>query len=121
MTPELLVTGAVDLLNEVSTSKVTGEEDRYSHTDLYDFAANVQGAEKIYQLLAPALKEKDQKLTSEIEKRFADVYSLLDQHKQGEGYKLYTELNESELKELSLAIDALAEPLSQIGIVTEAS
>ena len=67
VTPELLVTGAVDLLNEVSTSKVTGEEDRYSHTDLYDFAANVQGAEKIYQLLAPALKEKDQEVTSEIE------------------------------------------------------
>ena len=96
VTPELSVIGAVDLLNEVSTSEVTGEEDRYSHTDLYDFAANVQGAEKIYQLLAPALKEKDQKLTSEIEKRFGDVYSFMDQHKQGEGYKLYTELNESE-------------------------
>ncbi|WP_338449709.1 iron uptake system protein EfeO [Niallia oryzisoli] len=121
VTPELLVTGAVDLLNEVSTSKVTGEEDRYSHTDLYDFAANVQGAEKIYQLLAPALSEKDAALASEIEKRFADVYSLLDQHKQGENYKLYTELTESEVKDLSLAIDALAEPLSQIGIVTEAS
>ena len=60
VTPELLITGAVDLLNEVSTSKVTGEEDRYSHTDLYDFAANVQGAEKIYQLLNPALKKKDE-------------------------------------------------------------
>ena len=58
VTPELLVTGAVDLLNEVSTSKVTGEEDRYSHTDLYDFAANVQGAEKIYQLLAPSTQRK---------------------------------------------------------------
>jgi len=121
VTPELLVTGAVDLLNEVSTSKVTGEEDRYSHTDLYDFAANVQGAEKIYQLLEPALKEKDSALASDIEKRFADVYSLLDQHKQGDAYKLYTELTESEVKDLSLAIDALAEPLSQIGIVTEAS
>ena len=59
VTPDLLITGAVDLLNEVSTSKVTGEEDRYSHTDLYDFVANVQGAEKIYELLTPALKEKD--------------------------------------------------------------
>lgn len=58
VTPELLISGAVDLLNEVSTSKVTGEEDRYSHTDLYDFVANVQGAEKIYQLLKPALTKK---------------------------------------------------------------
>ncbi len=38
-----MVTGAVELLNEVSTSKVTGEEERYSHTDLWDFQANVEG------------------------------------------------------------------------------
>ncbi|WP_075982734.1 iron uptake system protein EfeO [Bacillus massilinigeriensis] len=121
VTPELLITGAVDLLNEVSTSKVTGEEDRYSHTDLYDFVANVQGAEKIYQLLNPTLKEKNQELSSEIQSRFDDVYTLLDQQKQGEGYKLYTELTKDEVKQLSQAIDALAEPLSQIGIVVEGS
>ena len=54
VTPDVLITGAVDLFNEVSTSKVTGEEDRYSHTDLYDFVANVEGAEKIYELLTPS-------------------------------------------------------------------
>ncbi|MEO2078088.1 MAG: iron uptake system protein EfeO [Bacillus sp. (in: firmicutes)] len=121
VTPDLLITGAVDLLNEVSTSKVTGEEDRYSHTDLYDFAANVEGAEKIYQLLQPALKEKNEEVSKEIQARFDDVYALLNQHKNGEGYKLYTELTEAQVKELSQAIDALAEPLSQIGMVTEAS
>lgn len=121
VTPDLLITGAVDLLNEVSTSKVTGEEDRYSHTDLYDFAANVEGAEKIYQLLKPALEKKDKDVSTEIQARFDDVYSLLNQHKNGDGYKLYTELTEAQVKELSQAIDALAEPLSQIGIITEAS
>lgn len=121
VTPDLLITGAVDLLNEVSTSKVTGEEDRYSHTDLYDFAANVEGAEKIYQLLQPALEKKDKDVSKEIQDRFNDVYSLLNQHKNGDGYKLYTELTEAQVKELSQAIDALAEPLSQIGIITEAS
>lgn len=54
----LLVTGAVELLNEVSSSKVTGEEERYSHTDLYDFVANVEGAQKIYELLKPELAKK---------------------------------------------------------------
>ncbi|RFU61062.1 iron uptake system protein EfeO [Peribacillus glennii] len=121
VTPELLITGAVDLLNEVSTSKVTGEEDRYSHTDLYDFAANVQGAEKIYELLKPALMEKDEALSEDIRKRFDDVYSLLNQHKKGDAYKIYTELTKPEVKQLSQSIDALAEPLSQIGIVTGAS
>lgn len=121
VTPDLLITGAVDLLNEVSTSKVTGEEDRYSHTDLYDFVANVEGAEKIYQLLKPTLQKKDEELSKEIQSRFDDVYGLLEQHKKGDGYKVYTDLSKEEVKALSQAIDALAEPLSQIGIVTEAS
>ena len=120
VTTDLLITGAVDLLNEVSTSKVTGEEDRYSHTDLFDFAANVEGADKIFQLLNPALKEKDEELSKEIQTRFDEVFSLLNKHKNDEGYKVYTDLSEAEVKELSQAIDALAEPLSQIGIVTEA-
>ncbi|MGE7604556.1 iron uptake system protein EfeO [Peribacillus sp. NPDC097675] len=121
VTPDVLITGAVDLLNEVSTSKVTGEEDRYSHTDLYDFVANVEGAEKIYELLIPTLKKKDEALTTEIKERFAGVYSLLEKHKDGDGYVSYTDLTKSEVKSLSQAIDALAEPLSQIGIVMEES
>lgn len=119
VTPDLLITGAVDLLNEVSTSKVTGEEDRYSHTDLYDFMANVEGAEKIYQLLKPALDEKDAELSKLISDKFSNLYTLLNVHKQGEGFVSYTELKEEEVKALSQAIDVLAEPLSQIGIVVE--
>ena len=34
VTPDLMVTGAVDLLNEVATQKITGEEEIFSHTDL---------------------------------------------------------------------------------------
>ncbi|MGG3448441.1 iron uptake system protein EfeO [Domibacillus aminovorans] len=121
VTPDLLITGAVDLLNEVSTSKVTGEEDRYSHTDLYDFVANVEGAEKIFILLEDELEKKDEALSAEINEKFQNVYTLLNKHKNGDDYKLYTELTDAEIKELSQSIDALAEPLSQLGIVTEAS
>ncbi|WP_214851102.1 iron uptake system protein EfeO [Exiguobacterium sp. s193] len=119
VTPELLVTGATDLLNEVSTSKVTGEEDRYSHTDLYDFAANVQGAEKIYQLLNPSLKKQDAALSKEIAARFKDVNDLLAAKKKGDGYVLYTDLSKADVKQLSQAINELAEPLSKMGIVLE--
>ncbi|MDR9794026.1 iron uptake system protein EfeO [Aeribacillus pallidus] len=119
VTPDLLITGAVDLLNEVSTSKVTGEEDRYSHTDLYDFVANVEGAEKIYELMSPALKEKDEELAKEIEQRFQAVYALLDKYKKGDGYISYTELTKDQVKELSQSINELAEPLSKLGVVLE--
>lgn len=119
VTPELLVTGATDLLNEVSTSKVTGEEDRYSHTDLYDFAANVQGAEKIYQLLNPSLMKRDDALSKEIAARFEDVNALLESKKTEKGYVLYTDLSKTDVKQLSQAINELAEPLSKMGIVLE--
>jgi iron uptake system component EfeO len=120
VTPELLITGAVDLLNEVSTSKVTGEEERYSHTDLYDFAANVEGAEKIFELLQPALEEKDKELADQIRNRFDGLYALLDQYKTGDaGYIAYTELKEEQVKELSQSVNELAEPLSQLGVVLE--
>ena len=42
--PAQLANGAVELLNEVASSKITGEEDRYSHTDLSDFAGQCRGS-----------------------------------------------------------------------------
>ncbi|WP_175631912.1 iron uptake system protein EfeO [Virgibacillus siamensis] len=120
VTPELLITGAVDLLNEVSTSKVTGEEERYSHTDLYDFAANVQGAEKIFEILKPALQENHPKLADKIKNRFDGLNDLLNQYKTEDGrYISYTKLKKDEVKELSQSINKLAEPLSQLGVVLE--
>ena len=72
--PAQLANGAVELLNEVAGSKITGEEDRYSHTDLADFEANVAGAQKAFELLRPALIErKDGALVKTLNARFADV------------------------------------------------
>ncbi|UOQ43809.1 EfeM/EfeO family lipoprotein [Halobacillus salinarum] len=119
VSPQTLVTGSVDLLNEVSSSKITGEEERYSHTDLYDFAANVDGSKKIVELLNPVIKEKDEELASTLEKRFDEVYEALNQYKKGDGYVSYTDLSDKDTQKLSKSIDALAEPLSQIGIVLE--
>jgi iron uptake system component EfeO len=111
----LLLTGAVELLNEVSSSKVTGEEDRYSHTDLYDFAANVEGSRQIFEVLKPELQNKDVSLAKTIEGRFDDLSKELAVYKKGDGYVLYTELNQDQTKKLSQAIDTLAEPLSNMG------
>ena len=52
------VFGAVELLNEVSATKITGEEERYSHTDLYDIAANVEGAEVAFEFVKPVVKRE---------------------------------------------------------------
>ncbi|MBX9096771.1 iron uptake system protein EfeO [Streptococcus gordonii] len=118
VTPDMMLTGAVDLLNEVATSKITGEEEIYSHTDLYDFRANIEGAEKIFQLFKPLIKDKDEKLVASLEKEFKNVNSLLDKHMtDSQHYKLYTDLTKEDTKELAEAVTKLGEPLSQMGVI----
>jgi iron uptake system component EfeO len=114
--PVQLANGAVELLNEVSQSKITGEEERYSHTDLTDFKANIDGAHEAFVLLEPALKDSDPELASEIEDRFADMYAVLKPYQvKGDVYENYSKVSEQQRQELSQAVDALAQPLAQMG------
>lgn len=109
-----IATGATDLLGEVSKGKITGEEDRYSHTDLWDFKANVDGSEEAFNQLRPALEKVDAQLAETIEARFTAVNTALSEYESGDGFVSYTELDEADKRKLSQAIDALAEPLSQV-------
>lgn len=117
VTGELMVQGAVDLLNEVSTSKITGEEEIFSHTDLYDFKANIEGAEKIFELFTPKLQAKQPELVADLRAKFQAVNELLAQHKAGEGYKSYTALTKDDTKALAEAVNKLGEPLAQMGVI----
>ncbi|MCK3656931.1 iron ABC transporter substrate-binding protein [Pasteurellaceae bacterium Macca] len=122
VTAELMITGAVDLLNEVSTTKVTGEEEIFSKTDLYDFKANIEGAEKIYEIFKPQLAKKSEKLVKEIGERFAEVNALLAKHnkvKSGYDYVGYDKLTQADIKALAEAVNKLGEPLAQMGIILE--
>lgn len=120
VTPDLMITGAVDLLNEVSTSKITGEEEIFSHTDLYDFKANVEGAEKIVEILKDKIEQKDASLVTTLTLKFADLNSLLAKHEDGNGnYISYEQLTKEDTKTLAEAVNQLGEPLSQIGIIME--
>ncbi|MDH2923806.1 iron uptake system component EfeO [Nicoletella semolina] len=120
VTPELMITGAVDLLNEVSTSKVTGEEEIFSKTDLYDFKANIEGAEKIYAIFKTKIEKKDATLAKEIGERFAAVNQLLEKHNQaknGYDYVGYDRLSQNDVKALAEAVNKLGEPLAQMGVI----
>lgn len=117
LSPLNLANGAKELLDEVATGKITGEEDRYSHTDLWDFAANVEGSKAAIASLRPVLEQRDAALVSTLDAAFARVDTTLSKHRAGDGWKLHTELSQAELKELSDAINALAEPVSKVAAV----
>jgi len=115
------VFGAVELLNEVSATKITGEEERYSHTDLYDIAANVEGAEVAFEFVKPVVERQNTELVAEIETRFADLEREMEPYRRGDGWVSYEKLDESERRVLSQKVDALAEPLSRVGRVLSGS
>ena len=106
--------GAKELLDEVATGKVTGEEEFWSHTDLYDFAANVEGAKVMVSAVRPILRDKDPELLATLDRRFDTLQGLLDQYREGDGYVSYTQLTPAQVKELAVAVDALGEPLSRV-------
>jgi iron uptake system component EfeO len=113
-TADQLGNGAKALLDEVATGKVTGEEEAWSHTDLWDFQANVDGARVAFEDLRPALEVKDPDLATLLDERFAALQALLDEQREGDGFVLYTELSDEQVKALADSVNALSEPLSQL-------
>lgn len=114
LTAAQLGNGAKELLDEVATGKVTGEEERWSHTDLWDFQANVEGARIAYQSLRPVVEQKDPALTAKLDAQFAQLQQELDKYRKGDGFVYYTQLTPIQVKQLAASVDALSEGLSKL-------
>lgn len=113
-----LANGSKALLDEIATGKITGEEERYSHTDLWDFDANLDGSTAAIQALRPYLEEEDPELVERIDERTKALETLLAKHQRGDGWAPYTDLSTDEVKALSKALDALSEEVAKVaGVV----
>ena len=106
--------GAIGLLDEVASGKVTGEEEFWSHTDLWDFQANIDGARVLYEGVRDILTVKDAALADRLDAEFDALQVLLDEQRVGDGFRLYTELEAAQVRGLSDQVNALAEPLSKL-------
>jgi iron uptake system component EfeO len=116
--PEDLANGAAALLEEVQSNKITGEEELYSHTDLVDFAANVEGARQAFAYLQPGLEKLDATLMKEVVTQFGDVdaqlATLRDSSALG-GYITWTDANKAKYrKTLSQTVLSLQQPMQKI-------
>jgi iron uptake system component EfeO len=112
--PGKMVGGAADLIEEVAATKITGEEDRYSHTDLWDFQANVDGAQKIYTLLRPLAAKRDAAFVKRVDANFQQVNATLTKYKSGNGFQSYDKLQENDRRAMKGQITTLAEDLSTL-------
>jgi iron uptake system component EfeO len=109
-----MANGAKELLDEVASGKITGEEDTFSHTDLSDFKGNVDGAKKVFDLLKPIAEKNNADLVTTLEIEFGDVQDILKKYEKGDGYVSYDTVTDSQRRALSDAVNALGEPLSKL-------
>ncbi|SBS35551.1 Iron uptake system component EfeO precursor [Marinomonas spartinae] len=112
--PSTVVGGAAGLIEEVASSKLSGEEDRYAHTDLDDFNANVEGAQKIVSLFKPMMDKVNRPLQNRIENNFKQVNEILARYKTDTGFEPYNQLSEQDRKRLKGPITELAEDLAKL-------
>ena len=117
-----LAQGSKGLLDEVATGKITGEEDEFSHTDLWDFKANIEGSQAAIAALRPVLEKQDPELVTLLDQRFKELDTELDQYQKDDGsWTFYDDLTKAQIKKLSDAVAALSEPISKVAAVVAAS
>ncbi|HUA75226.1 MAG TPA: iron uptake system protein EfeO [Solirubrobacteraceae bacterium] len=112
-----LVNGSVQLLNEIVNVKITGEEDRYSHTDLSDFQGNLIGARKAFEYLRPTLERKgDAELSRRVAQKFRSVQEVLNRYKRDTplGFALYGALSEADKRTIAKEVGEVAQELSTV-------
>ena len=117
LTIDQISNGAIGLMEEVASSKITGEEEAFSHTDLQDFQANLEGAQVAYGVVRDIAAKKGSTGTDVVKKldaEFATVAATLARYRSGDGFVSYTELSTAQVKELSDQVNALSEPLSRL-------
>ena len=112
--PSKVVGGAAGLIEEVAASKISGEEERYSHTDLWDFQANIDGAQKIVNLLRPQLQKENSALLAKVDVNFKKVDAILAKYRTKDGYETYDKLTDADRNALKGPITTLAEDLAQL-------
>ena len=118
ITPDELGNGARSLMDEVAKGKVTGEEERYSHTDLVDFQGNLDGAKTAYAELRPIVADARARRWRRPSTRASPTLQrLLSTHASGTAFKPYTALDRAEVRALAARVDAVAEPLSRVTAV----
>ena len=110
--PEVVVGGAAVLMEEVAATKISGEEDRYSHTDLWDFRGNFDGSRKIVELVRPLVG--DEAFLATVDANFGTIDEILSKYQEGDGYVTYEKLTEDDRVVLAGAVNTLAEDLSTL-------
>ncbi len=112
--PQVMTNGAAALIEEAAQTKITGEEERYSGTDLVTLQANVDGAKQVFDLVSPLLVTVNQQLDDDLAAQFTKVQGLLDGYRTSDGFESYGKVTDADRDKLKTSMAELSELLSQV-------
>ena len=112
--PQVMTNGAAALIEEAAQTKITGEEERYSGTDLVTLQANVDGAKQVFDLVSPLLVTVNAQLNEDLGAQFTKVQTTLDGYKTSDGFEPYGRVSEADRAKLKTSMAELSELLSQV-------
>lgn len=111
----IAVAGAGVLIEEIQARKITGEEERYGHTDLNDFRANLASAKLVYEAYSPFLRQRNSALDDDLKSRFSIVEKSIEPYFDVQGKAtLYSKVDEPTRKDLAQKVEALADVYSRV-------
>ncbi|WNR42286.1 EfeM/EfeO family lipoprotein [Paenibacillus roseipurpureus] len=110
--PTDFIAGVGELMEEAQSSKITGEEERWSGATVPVIRANVEGAQVIYDLVKAELKKKDAALDEKISKSLAAVIETMNTlSPAGATWNDFGKMEQVKQVDLKNKLEALAEPL----------
>ena len=108
--PEQLVSIVVRNLNNLGEVRASsGEEERYSRTDLNGFAGNLFAARKVVDLLRPLLTKSAAELLPTLDNAIASLDAELGGFKVENGYASYDSVSAEQRKQIADKAKALAD------------
>ena len=113
--PEQLVSILVRNLNSLADVRAgSGEEERYSRSDLNGFAANAQTARKVVDLLRPMLSKSAADVLANVDQAMSDFDNQLNAFKSADGYVSYDAVTAAQRQQITAKAKALATALNGI-------
>ena len=113
--PEQLVSIVARTLHNLADTRAnSGEEERYSHIDLSGFAANLEVARKVVDLLRPLLARKNADLLHSIDSASTSLEAELNGLKTAQGYRTYDTVSSEQRQQISNKAKVLADALDGI-------
>jgi len=97
------------LLHNLASTRISGEEERYSQLVLPGFAANLEGTRKVIELLRPLLSKGHQDLQQRLDGQVQALAEAL-----GDQQRSYASLTDADRDHIAKAAQALGDSLDHV-------